>query len=334
MTSSQISEPSIRVEDIAAAADRLRGLAVRTPLLESPTLNKQLGGRLLVKAEGLQRTGSFKFRGAFNRLNLLDEAERALGVVAYSSGNHAQGVAAAAQLLGIPARIVMPADAPRLKIENTRSYGAEVILYDRVQEDRQVIAQRLVDETGASLIPPYDDAAIVAGQGTVGLEIVEDLEHMGMRADAILVPCSGGGLTAGIATATAALSPRTAIYTVEPTGFDDTARSLANGDRVRNTRAETGLCDALLVATPGALTFAINRRLVAGGLAVDDEDVVNAMAVAFANLKIVVEPSGAVALAATLSRVFETTDRTVVAVASGANVDHHAFCQAIDAGSR
>ena len=334
MTSSPRSEPVLTADDIGAAAACLRGQAVRTPLLESAALNARLGGRLLIKAEGLQRTGSFKFRGAYNKLHGLAPADRARGVVAYSSGNHAQGVAAAAQILGVKATIVMPADAPRMKIDNTESFGATVVLYDRVGEDRRAIADAIAAREGATLVPPFDDAAIMAGQGTVGLEIAEQLDALDATAAAVLVPCCGGGLTAGIATAAEALLPGTAVHAVEPRGFDDTARSLAAGERVRNAGPESGYCDALLAPTPGELTFAVNRRLVAGGLVVDDDAVRTAMAAAFTFLKIVVEPSGAVALAAVLAGAYEITGKTAVVVASGANVAGDVFCAALNAADR
>jgi threonine dehydratase len=334
MTSLPQSDSILTIADIRAAAACLRGQAVQTPLLESPALNARLGGRLLVKAEGLQRTGSFKFRGAFNKLKGLAPELRSAGVVAYSSGNHAQGVAAAAQMLGIKATIVMPADAPKMKIDNTKGFGATVVPYDRVGEDRRAIANAIAAREGATLVPPFDDAAVMAGQGTVGLEIAEQIGALGATAAAVLVPCCGGGLTAGIATATDALMPETAVYAVEPRGFDDTARSLAAGERVRNTSPESGFCDALLTATPGELTFAINRRLVAGGLVVDDEAVRSAMATAFGFLKIVVEPSGAVALAAVLSGGYEIAGKTVVVVTSGANVAWDQFCASVNAAAR
>ncbi len=331
MTSSPRSEPALTIDDIRAAAARLRGRAVLTPLLESTALNARLGGRLLVKAEGLQRTGSFKFRGAFNKLQGLTPAARAHGVVAYSSGNHAQGVAAAAQILGIKATIVMPADAPRLKIDNTKGFGAAIVLYDRVGEDRREIAGAIASRDGATLVPPYDDLAVMAGQGTVGLELADQLGALETVADAVLVPCSGGGLTAGIATAADALLPKTKVYSVEPRGFDDHARSFAAGERVRNSGPESGFCDALLAPTPGELTFAVNRRLAAGGLVVEDDAVRSAMAAAFTFLKIVTEPSGATALAAVLSGVYDIAGKTVIVVASGANVDAQSFSAVLNA---
>src|SRR6185437_1278545 len=258
MPSSAASEPGI--DDIRAAARRLERRAVLTPLLESPPLSARLGGRLLVKAETLQRTGSFKFRGAYNTLAQLDAAERKGGVVAYSSGNHAQGVASAAQLLGIPAVIVMPADAPAIKVANTRGYGAEVVLYDRYRESREEIGGRIAAERGATLVPPFDDFRVMAGQGTAGLEIAAQARAMGVRLDAVVIPCSGGGLAAGCAVALAAESPGTQVYAAEPAGFDDLRRSLAEGRRVANATGATSICDSLLVQMPGELTFPINRR--------------------------------------------------------------------------
>jgi threonine dehydratase len=332
MPSSAASEPRATLPsfaDVAAAAERLEGRAVHTPLLESPALSARLGGRLLVKAEPLQRTGSFKFRGAFNALAQLEAAQRRAGVVAYSSGNHAQGVAAAAQLLDVPATIVMPADAPAIKVANTRGYGAEVVLYDRFGEDREAIGRRIAAERGAVLVPPFDDPRVIAGQGTAGIEIAHQAEALGLRLDAVVIPCSGGGLAAGCALALAALAPEAALYSAEPVGFDDTRRSLEAGMRVANDPAARSLCDALLVPTPGALTFAINRRHLAGGLAVSDDNVLGAMAAAFAELKLVVEPGGAVALAAVLAGKLEVSGRTVVAIASGGNVDNATFARVL-----
>jgi threonine dehydratase len=318
--------------DIEAAAARLAGQAVVTPLLEFPALDEELGGRILIKPETLQRTGSFKFRGAYNKIRQLPEAGRRAGVVAYSSGNHAQGVAAAARLLGVPATIVMPADAPAIKIENTRNYGAEVLLYDRYREAREEVAAAIVAERGATLVRPYDDPDIIAGQGTCGLEIARQAAAVGLRLDAVLVCCGGGGLTAGSALALAESSPATAVYTVEPEGFDDTARSLAAGRRVANDPGQHSICDALLAATPGELTFAVNQRLLAGGLAVTDEETRAAMAYAFHRLKLVVEPGGAVALAALLSGKFEARGKAVALTLSGGNVDPELFAKAITVG--
>ncbi|MCB2100537.1 MAG: threonine/serine dehydratase [Rhodobacterales bacterium] len=328
------SSSGFRVPDfsnVQAAADDLRGQAVETPLLESPLVNARLGGRLLVKAEVLQRTGSFKFRGAFNRLSWLTDDERAAGVVAFSSGNHAQGVAHAAALLGVPATIVMPRDAPPLKIENTRAYGAEVVLYDRKTENREAIGEALAAERGLTLVRPYDDPDVIAGQGTVALEVVEQARLKDLHLDAFLVPCGGGGLTAGCALALAEESPDTALFTVEPEGYDDTARSLAGGQRVENDMSVDSVCDALLAPTPGELTFGINTCLVSGGLAVDEAAVFRAMATAFKDYKIVVEPGGAVALAAVLSGAFDVRDKTVAVVCSGGNVAPDLFARALAA---
>src|SRR5215468_4408649 len=285
---------------IEAAAARLAGQAVETPLLESHDLNARVGGRVFIKPETLQRTGSFKFRGAFNKISQIPRDAKG-GVVAFSSGNHAQGVAAAAQIRGLPAVIVMPSDAPAIKIANTRAYGAEVILYDRHREDREQIGARLASERGAALVKPYDDPDIIAGQGTIGLEIARQCQARGAAPDIVLSPAGGGGMIAGCATALTALLPDVKIYAVEPADFDDTARSLTAHKRVANAPGKTTICDALMAATPGELTFAINRRLLAGGFAVSDQEVQAAMAYAFGRLKLVIEPGGAVALAAVLA---------------------------------
>ncbi len=324
-----LREPSFA--DIEAAAARLVGRAVITPMLTSPALDERVGGQVLIKPENLQRTGSFKFRGAYNKIAQIPETERAAGVVAFSSGNHAQGVAAAARLLDVPATIVMPADAPSIKIENTRSHGAEVLLYDRYREAREEVAAALVAERGATLVRPYDDPDIVAGQGSCGLEMAHQAADLGLQLDQLLVCCGGGGLTAGVALAMAECSPRTAIYTAEPKGFDDTARSLAAGRRVANETGAASICDALLAPTPGELTFAINRRLLAGGLVVSDEETRAAMAYAFRDLKLVVEPGGAVALAALLSGKLDARGKTTALVLSGGNVDPERYAEAIGA---
>lgn len=324
----------ITLGNIAEAARRLAGHAVVTPLLESPLLNERIGGRLLIKADCLQRTGSFKFRGAFYRLSLLNDSERRSGVVAYSSGNHAQAVAAAAKLLGIRAAIVMPADAPAPKMAATRAWGADIVTYDRYTEDREAIGAALARERGATLVPPYDDPLIVTGQGTLGLEIADQAAALGARLDTALVPCGGGGLIAGTATALTARVPGVKIYAVEPAGFDDTARSLAAGERLANPPLSAdalSFCDALLAPMPGVVTFAINRRLLAGGVTVDDAEVARAMAIAFSEFKIVVEPGGAVALAAALSGRFDCRGKTVAVVCSGGNVDAAVFAAALAA---
>jgi threonine dehydratase len=313
------------VADVEAAAARLEGVARRTPLLESETLNRRLGGRVLFKAECLQHTGAFKFRGAYNTLAQIEAGD----VVAYSSGNHALGVAAAAALLGRRATIVMPADAPAIKIEGTRAYGAEVRLYDRWRESREDIGAEIAARTGAALIKPYDDPRIIAGQGTVGLEIAEQARAAGAVPDAALVPCGGGGLIAGCGLALRAALPAIEVLAVEPEGFDDTARSLASGRRETNPQGARSICDALLLPTPGELTFALNREQLAGGLVVSDDDALHAMAAAFRELKLVVEPGGAVGLAALLGGRFALRGRTVAVVLSGGNVDPALYTQAL-----
>jgi len=315
--------------DVEAAAARLSGWSVRTPLLEAQKLGARLGYRLFVKAECLQRTGSFKFRGAFNRLSAMSEVERRRGVVAFSSGNHAQGVACAAQLLGIGAAIVMPADAPHIKIENTRGYGAEVVLYDRFTQSREDIADRLVAERGATLIRPFDDPLIIAGQGTAAAEAFEDAAALGIAFDVLAAPASGGGLIAGCALAGAALSPRTRVYSVEPQGLDDHARSLRAGRRLGHAAEAHSICDALQATMPGEITFAISRRLLAGGLVIADDEVRDAMRVAFAELKLVLEPSGAAALAAALAGRIPGKNGAVCLIASGGNVDAGFFADVL-----
>jgi len=315
--------------DVAAAAARLAGHAVKTPLLESAALNDRVGGRVLIKPEVLQRTGSFKFRGAFNKISQLGPEARAAGVVAYSSGNHAQGVASAARICGLPATIVMPRDAPAIKIENTRGHGAEVVLYERASQSREAAAEAIARERGAVIVRPYDDPDIIAGQGTCGLEIAGQARDLGLVADALLVCCGGGGLTAGCTLAMREASPSTALYSVEPAGFDDTARSLEAGEHVHNEPEARSICDALLSPTPGRLTFEINRRELAGGLVVSDDEVRAAMGYAFRELKLVVEPGGAVALAAVLSGKIEARGRVLAVVLSGGNVDPQAYAEII-----
>lgn len=323
------SRPRPGFADIEAAAARLAGVARRTPLLADTPLDEALGGRLLFKAECLQRNGAFKFRGAYNRLVQLDARERRAGVVAFSSGNHAQGVAAAARMLGIPATIVMPSDAPAIKLENTRALGAQVVLYDRFTEDREAIARRLVAERGATLVPAYDDPHVVAGQGTAGLELMQQAAELGLVPDQVLVPTSGGGLTAGTAIAVRTLAPAAAVYGVEPEAFDDTRRSLAAGTLLRNPPGARSICDALQSSPPGELTFAINRELLAGVLTVSDREVEAAMARAFRDLKLVVEPGGAVALAAALAGRIALAGRTTAIILSGGNVDPATFIAAL-----
>ena len=315
--------------DVDEAARRLAGVALHTPLLTSAALDAKTGGRIFLKAETLQHTGSFKFRGAYNKLAAIPPERRSGGVVAFSSGNHAQGVAAAARLLGMRCVIVMPADAPRAKRERTAALGAEVVLYDRARDDREAIASDIAARRGAVLVPPYDDALIIAGQGTAGREIVEDLGALGLTPDVVVVTASGGGLTAGIALAIKARVPMAALYTAEPQGFDDHARSFRSGQREENAALTGTICDALMARMPGKLTFAINRALVGAGVAVSDQEVAAAVAFAFAELKLVVEPGGAVALAALLTGKVDVKNKVAVAVLSGGNVDPELFSRLV-----
>lgn len=319
---------SVTPADIEAAAGRLAGHAVETPLIESPALNDRLGARVLMKAETLQRVGAFKFRGAYNRLAQLSEDERARGVVAFSSGNHAQGVALAARLLGMPALIVMPADAPRVKVEATRGYGAEIRLYDRLTESREAIAAAVASERGATVVPAFDDLDIIAGQGTVGLEMVCQGHGRGVEFDLVVSPVGGGGLMAGVSTAVKALSPRTQIVGVEPAGFDDTAQSLKSGQRVVLKPTTRSLCDALESPAPGELTFPILQKNLADIAVVTDAEVAEAMRFAFSTLKLVVEPGGAVGLAALLAGKIKAQG-VIGLVLSGGNVDPDQFAQII-----
>ncbi|MEW6255726.1 MAG: threonine/serine dehydratase [Pseudomonadota bacterium] len=317
--------------DIHAAAARLKGIAVRTPLISSPILDEVTGARVFLKPETLQRTGSFKFRGAYNRLVQIPEAQRAAGVVACSSGNHAQGVAAAARMLGMPAVIVMPSDAPALKLRRTRELGAEVVEYDRVREDRDAIAHAIAAKRGAIFVPPFDDPHIMAGQGTVGLEIAEDLAALGLAPDIVSANVSGGGLISGIALAVKERFPAARIVAAEPAGFDDHARSFRSGVRERNPAASGSFCDALLAPMPGALTFQVSQVLVGEGAQATDAEVSAAVSFAFQELKLVIEPGGAVALAALLNGRLAARDKTVAIVLSGGNVDPETFAACIRA---
>lgn len=316
-------------DDVVAAAKRLEGFAVKTPLLEAPLLNAKLGGRLLLKAEPLQRTGSFKFRGAYNAISQIPADKRKNGVVAFSSGNHAQGVAAAAQMLGMPAWIIMPEDAPAIKIARTKAFGATVVPYDRYTQDREKMGQELQAKYGATLVKPYDDPNIISGQGTVGLEIAQQCQAMGVTPDAVVVCCGGGGLVSGTALALSGALPGVPVYSAEPAGFDDTKRSLEAGTRVKNDPNARSICDALLAPTPGEMTFALNSKLLKGGFAVTDEEVKRAMATLFQEFKLVAEPGGAVAATAVLAGKLPIKGKTVVAVVSGGNVDPATFADAL-----
>jgi len=319
----------VTIAEVRAAADRLAGLAVRTPILESPALNERIGARVLIKPETLQRVGAFKFRGAYNRLVQLSPEQRRGGVAAFSSGNHAQGVALAARLLDMPAVIVMPADAPAVKVEATRGYGAEIRFYDRARDDREAIAAGIAAERGAVVVPAFDDEHIIAGQGTVGLELAQDAERLGLHVDLAVLPIGGGGLIAGASTAIKALSPATQIWGVEPALFDDTRRSLEAGERLSVSPGARSLCDALESPAPGKITFPILQRNVAGVATVADAEVAEAMRYAFGALKLVVEPGGAVALAALLAGKLPARGRTVAIVLSGGNVDPALFGRVI-----
>lgn len=325
--------PAVTISDIQQAARRLVGKAVATPLLRSPVLDAQCGGTVFIKPETLQRTGSFKFRGAFNRISQIPDADRARGVVACSSGNHAQGVAQAARLFGVSATIVMPADAPVSKTKRTQALGARVVAYERGSEDRIAIANRISGETGATFIHPFDDPGVIAGQGTVGLEIADALAAADVVPDAVLVPCGGGGLTAGVGTAVKARFGGAHIHTVEPAEFDDHARSFLSGERCENARRTGSVADALLSETPGLVTFAINRVNVTSGLVVSEDEILQAVAFAARELKLVVEPGGAVALAAVLNGHVDTAGKTVVIVLSGGNIDDEMMTRALTASA-
>ena len=314
---------------IEAAEERLRGHATVTPMLSSPFLDEIAGRRVLVKAECLQKTGSFKYRGARSALSALDPDAARRGVLAMSSGNHAQGVALAARELGIATTILMPSDAPRLKLDNTAALGAEVVTYERETADRDALGHGIAEERGLTLIPPFDHPDVIAGQGTCGLEIARQAAEAGVGAAEVLVCCGGGGLSAGIALALEARAPGLRVRTVEPEGFDDVARSLAAGTRLRNDRTTGSAADAILTPAPGELTFPILRRLAGPGLAVSDDAAFRAMAAAFLRLKIVLEPGGAVALAAALFLPEALEAETVIAVATGGNVDPDVFARAL-----
>ncbi len=319
----------MNIDMIEAAAKRIDGKARRTPLLSSPFLDEIAGRRVLVKPECLQHTGSFKFRGAWSALSALDPDIRAKGVIAFSSGNHAQGVALAAREHGTTAVIVMPSDAPQLKINNTKALGAEVILYDRATEDRDEIGARLAGERGLTLIKPFDEPLVVAGQGTTGLEIARQAAEMGVTQAQVLVPCGGGGLTSGIALALEAKAPEMKVHPVEPEGFDDVARSLKSGKIEQNPATTGSICDAIITPSPGIVPFPTLKRLCGAGIVVSDNDCLRAMAEAFMRLKIVIEPGGASALAAALFHGDTLQSDTLIVVASGGNVDAALFSQAL-----
>ncbi|SHF44968.1 L-threonine ammonia-lyase [Loktanella atrilutea] len=319
----------MNIDMIRAAADRLDGHVRRTPMLSSPFLDEIAGRRVLVKAECLQHTGSFKFRGGWSAVSALTDAQRHAGVIAFSSGNHAQGVALAARMHGAPAVIIMPSNAPAVKIANTRALGAEVVLYDRATESREAIGDRLATDRGLTLIRPYDDPQVIAGQGTCGLEIAAQAHESGVTQADVLVCCGGGGLTSGVALALQAEAPGLRARPCEPEGFDDATRSLATGTIQRNARAEGSICDAIVTPQPGELTFPIMQALCGPGIAVSDEDCLRALALAFHRLRIVVEPGGAAALAAALFHPDAAQGDAVIAITTGGNVDPDLFADAI-----
>lgn len=306
---------------VVQARARIAPYVVHTPMLRNAELDRRCGGTVLIKPEVLQRTGSFKLRGAMNALRQLSPRQLAAGVVTYSSGNHGQAIACAAAELGVPATVVMPADAPAIKREATAFWGAEIIQYDRATENREAIAQAIVAERNAVLIPPYEHAHVIAGQGTLALELAEDAARAGMGLEALVVPVGGGGLIAGCGLALRVAAPAARIYAAEPEGWDDTARSLVSGKRERNDMRGSKYCDALLTPQPGELTFAINKALVTSGFAVDDGEVQAAQRFAARHLKLVVEPGGAVALAVLLAGKFDAAGKVVGVVLSGGNVE-------------
>lgn len=311
----------ITYQDIAEARARLSSLAVLTPLLRFPVLDALAGGTILIKPENLQRTGSFKFRGAYNRMSQIALEDRGNGVVACSSGNHAQGVAEAARLLGMSATIVMPSDAPQTKLKRTEALGAKLVLYNRDKDDRDAIAADLCSATGATLVHPFNDPGIMAGQGTIGAEIAEQSRGLGLLPDQVLVGASGGGLASGLAVALAQDLPSAEVHTVEPEDFDDYARSLKAGQVERNSRTSGSVCDALLSPAPGSICFSVLKQLAAEGISVSDSEVVEAVAFAFEELKLVVEPGGAVGLAAVLAKKVQTEGKVTCVVLTGGNTD-------------
>ena len=326
--SSPLNPPSY--SDIADAAERLAGHAVRTPLLRNDVLDERTGARVFVKAECLQRTGSFKFRGAFNRISRMNADEKTRGVMAYSSGNHAQGVAAAARINGTTAKILMPADAPRSKVEGVKFWGGEVVEYDRGTQNREEMGRAIAEAEGRVLVPPYEDPFIIAGQGTAALEASEQMAEAGAVPDIVICPAGGGGLIAGTGLAMLHHHPAARVWAAEPVGFDDFRRSLASGRREINERLTGSVCDAIITPTPGELTWSINSGQLAGGAAVSDDEALAAVAFAWRHLKIVVEPGGAVALAAVLTGRVETRGKTVCVIASGGNVDRAMFARALE----
>ena len=329
-TETPAGDGSISADGVRRAAARLKGHAVRTPLVENDVLNDIAGGRVLMKAEMLQHCGSFKFRGAFNLISQLGEAQKKRGVVAWSSGNHAQGIARAARHFGVPAVIIMPEDAPRMKIDNTRALGADIVFYDRYSEDREAIGRAIHEERGMALAPSFDHPHIIEGQGTLALEVLEDAAALGVSLDAFGVCCGGGGLTAGCATILEDASPQTQVWIAEPEGFDETWASIRDGERRSADVTRRTICDAIATPEPGRLTLPIMARRVKAGARLTEDEVARAMAFAFQRLKLVVEPGGAVALAAVLTGKIDGRGRTTAITLSGGNVDPPLFASALE----
>ena len=327
-----LRKPQIDLAVIEEAAGRIKGQAIRTPLLEAPLLNEFLGLRVLFKPECLQKTGSFKFRGAYTKLSRLFETEPGKSVVAFSSGNHAQGVAHAAQLLDVSCTIIMPEDAPAIKLANTRAYGAKVVTYDRLTGDREAIAEKIAAETNAEIIRPFDDLDIMSGQGTTGLEIAKDATDAGIRIDHVFCPAGGGGLLSGVAMAVKSCMPDTSIWFAEPAGFDDVIRSLETGTRQEADFLTKTICDALLTKSVGVHPFGIIQKYVSGGYAISDEEALSAMFLAFQHLKVVVEPGGAAGFAALLQQRERFSGDTVAVILSGGNVDPKVFAECLARG--
>ena len=333
-TDSPTSHHTVTLDDIVAAGSVLNEVVTRTPLLENADVNEALGGRLLIKAESFQRTGAFKFRGAYNCIRQLTDAERARGAITYSSGNHALGVALAARLLSSSALIVMPSDVPTAKMMAARELGCEIATFERDHENSDEVVERLRVETGRIIVPPSADARVLAGAGTVALELYEQARNLGARPDAVLIPCGGGGLTAATAVAMNALSTWTSVYSAEPLLFDDTRRSLEAGERIANPKGQRTICDAIMTPIPNEVTFPINHRLLAGGVVASDEEVRAAMRFAYEHYKIVVEPGAAVGIAAVLSGAVEIKGRVVATVVTGGNVDPVRFCELLNEQSK
>lgn len=320
----------ITIDAIYEAADTLIGVVTRTPLLENLDVNARLGGRLLIKAEHAQRTGAFKIRGAYNRLRFMSADEKQRGVITYSSGNHAQGLALAARLVNTTAMIVMPADTPAAKIESTKALGANVVTFDRDSADSNEVVSRLKEETGRIIVPPSGDVRVLAGAGTASLELFQQAQEVDATLDAVLVPCGGGGLTAATAFLMHELSPGTQVFAVEPELFDDTRRSLEAGKRVSNPKGQRTICDSIMTPTPNEHTFEINRKLLASGLIASDNDVRGAMRFAFETFKIIIEPGAAVGIAAVLNNQIDIRGKTIAVFTTGGNVDPVRYCELVN----